>query len=78
MKGNIFHEIEKFNLPLETAQSGKGGGSLPKEMSFVEVNPREIQLTALKGCEHRATMILRMFNPTTTEIEGEHFILQGY
>jgi 2-O-(6-phospho-alpha-D-mannosyl)-D-glycerate hydrolase len=70
-EGNIYQEVEKFNLPIESAQSGKGGGKLPKELSFVEVESNEISITALKQCEHRPTIVLRLFNPTNSVIDSK-------
>jgi len=70
-KGNLYQEVEKFNLPFETAQAGKGGGSLPKNNGYFEVSSKDISLSTLKKCEHRDTIVLRLFNPTPDEIESE-------
>jgi alpha-mannosidase len=70
-KGSVYKEAEKFTLPLETAQAGKGGGDLPKQLSFVEVLPAEIVLSTMKKCEHRDTLVLRLFNPTATMIPAQ-------
>ena len=67
-EGDLYREAEKFNLPLEAAQAGRGGGDLPKQMSFMEIGPKEIVLSALKKCEHRDTLVLRLFNPTLKDI----------
>ena len=69
--GNVYREAECFNLALQVAQAGKGGGDLPKELSFVEIRPRELALSAMKRCETRNTLVLRLFNPTDREISGE-------
>jgi len=69
-QGSLYQEAEAFNLPLQTAQAGRGGGHLPKQFSFLEVAPREIVLSALKRCEDRDTLVLRMFNPTSQEVDG--------
>ena len=68
--GDVYREAEKFNLPLEAAQAGKGGGDLPKEASLIEIEPREIALSALKKCEHRDSLVLRLYNPTMKEISA--------
>ena len=70
-EGNLFSEAEKFTLPLETAQAGKGKGDLPKQLSFFEVQPQKIILSALKKCEHRDTMVMRLFNPGIEEITAQ-------
>ena len=67
----LYGEADRFTLPLETAQAGKGGGQMPKQLSFVEVGPEEIQLSALKKCDQRDSMILRVFNPTDHAVEGD-------
>ncbi len=69
-EGNLYEEADIFSLPLETAQAGKGGGEMPKEFSFVEINPTEIVLSALKRCEKRESLVLRLYNPTSEEITG--------
>jgi len=70
-EGGLYQEAEKFNLPLETAQAGSGGGNLPKELALLEITPSDTILSALKKCEHRDTLIMRLFNPTSREIDAK-------
>jgi len=67
-KGDVYRQAEMFNLPMEVAQAGKGGGDLPKELSFIEIQPRELQLSAMKRCETRESLVLRLYNPTLRDI----------
>ena len=69
-QAGLYREADQFVLPLETAQAGKGGGGMPKQLSFLEVGPEEITLSAMKKCDERDSMILRLFNPTDDAIEG--------
>ena len=46
LKGRLHEAAEQFELPLETAQAGRGGGDLPKQFSFLEISPPEIILSA--------------------------------
>jgi len=69
--GQVFREAETFTLPLEAAQAGKGGGELPQQVSFVEILTPELVLTAMKKCEHRDSLVLRLFNPTMKPLSGE-------
>jgi len=69
-QGNLYREVENFTLPLEAAQVGRGAGDLPQELSFIEILPQEIVLSALKKCEHRDTLLLRVFNPSVKKIEA--------
>ena len=50
-QGDLYREAERFDLPLETAQAGRGGGDMPKQFSFLEVAPAEIVLSAMKKCD---------------------------
>ena len=68
LKGRLYEAAEQFELPLETRQAGKGGGDMPKEFSFLEISPPEIVLSALKKCEHRDSLVLRIYNPTSADI----------
>ena len=70
-QGGLYRAADRFVLPLETAQAGKGGGEMPKQLSFVDVGPAEISLSALKKCDERDSMILRLFNPTDDEVTGQ-------
>ena len=67
-EGQVYREAEKFNLPLEAAQAGRGGGDLPKQMGLLEIEAKEIVLSALKKCEHRDTLVLRLYNPTLRDV----------
>jgi len=69
-QGNLYREAEHFDLPLETAQAGRGGGPLPKQHSFLEVGPDTIVLSALKKCDQRDSLILRLYNPTPDKVSG--------
>jgi mannosylglycerate hydrolase len=69
--GDLYEAADQFSLPLETAQAGRGGGSLPKRFSFVEVAPETIALSALKQCEDRETLIVRLYNPTSADIDSQ-------
>ena len=60
-----------MNLPLKTAQAGRGGGDLPRQAAFVEVKPVAIMISAMKKCEHRDSLVLRLFNPMDAAVEGK-------
>jgi 2-O-(6-phospho-alpha-D-mannosyl)-D-glycerate hydrolase len=69
-QGDLYCEAERFELPLETAQAGRGGGDMPRQFSFLEIAPQGIVPSALKKCDERDTLILRLFNPTSKDIAG--------
>ncbi|MBI5093487.1 MAG: hypothetical protein HZB26_13730, partial [Candidatus Hydrogenedentes bacterium] len=67
----VFAEAEDLNLPLEAAQCGPHKGTLPKSLSFIELENDLLQLTALKRHEDRAdTYVARIFNPTNKAVQG--------
>ena len=59
LEGRVYEAAEQFELPLESAQAGKGGGDMPKEFSFLEIAPADVVLSALKKCEYRDSLVAR-------------------
>lgn len=70
VEGEVIREAERVNLPLETAQVGPHEGELPKSMSFLSVDPVNLMLSSFKKAERNDNLILRVFNPTTDDING--------
>jgi alpha-mannosidase len=67
----VFDQAETLNLPLEPAQAGPHKGTLPKSMSFLELQGGNLQLTAFKRAEDRkSTYIVRIFNPETRAVNA--------
>ena len=56
---------------LDNEGAGKGGGTLPKELSFVEITSKKIALSAMKKSEERDSLVLRLYNPTMENVETE-------
>ena len=69
--GNLYRAAEHFDLPLETAQAGRGGGQMPKDHSFLQVGPETIALSACKQCDQRDSLIVRLYNPTSDQVTGQ-------
>jgi hypothetical protein len=70
-EGEVVQEAEKLCLPLQAAQAGPHDGDLPKEMSFIRVQPESLALSALKHCEHRQSLVMRIFNPTARAVRAK-------
>ena len=68
--GSLYREAEKFNLSFETAQAGTSCGDLPKEIGFVEIENKDLALSTLKKCEHRNSLVIRLFHPTGNNINS--------
>jgi len=67
---DLYGQADRFNLMLEVGQAGKHEGDLPWELSFFSVQPSEVAVSALKRCEDRDSVILRIFNPTSRAIDA--------
>ena len=67
---DVFAQADTFNLKIEVGQAGKHGGDLPWEMSFFSVEPADLAISAVKKCEDRDTVILRIFNPTSEDLKA--------
>jgi alpha-mannosidase len=75
-QGDIFRQAYSHNLPLRVVQSAGGNKSnskqrrLPTEKSFLDIKPHSLVLSSFKKSEKRKSIILRLFNPTDTRLEG--------
>ena len=63
-------ECEILTTPIKLAQTGRHNGTLPKHLSFVEITPANLALSALKSSDSGDALIVRIFNPTTRFISG--------
>lgn len=71
----VFREAERFCLPLEPAQAGasppvNGCKSLPKQFGFLSIEPAALVLSAVKRAEDGNGLVIRLFNPTPTPLQG--------
>jgi len=66
----VVREADHINVPLEVAEVGPHKGDLPKQMSFLQIAPANLALSAFKKAERNDDLILRVFNPTCQEIQG--------
>lgn len=76
-KGNweqarVYEEARKLNAPPMVYQVvGQTKGNLPAEQSFVSIDNHNLQISALKKCEDRDSILLRVYNPTGKTIESQ-------
>lgn len=68
--GNVYSEALAFSTPLRAAQIGKHSGALPLTNSFMELRGDGLVLSAVKKSEERDSIIVRIFNPTTRDVQG--------
>jgi len=63
-RGRVVEEAERLNVPMLIVQAGRHGGTLPKAMSFLCVEPSVVELSAVKKAEDRDALVVRVFNPS--------------
>jgi mannosylglycerate hydrolase len=69
-EGEVFKEAYVFNSPLRAVQCGGGEGELPKSLSFMEIKPSKLVISAIKQAEEGNSLVVRFFNPTAETIKG--------
>jgi alpha-mannosidase len=67
---DVYANVEKIVAPLQPAQAGPHGGDLPKRHSFLQIEPANLVLSAVKRSESGQGLVVRVFNPTSQAIEG--------
>jgi alpha-mannosidase len=69
-RGELYAEARRFNAPLRVTQCSAGLRALKPELSFLEIGPRPLTLSALKVAESGRSLIVRVFNPTGRKLSG--------
>ncbi len=70
-EANVPEIAERFLVPIRTAQTGVGRGTLPLSFSALKVQPETLQLSAFKPAEDgRTTAVVRLYNPTDKSVNG--------
>ena len=68
---DAFEQAYTFNVPMKVAQVRKPQGNLPKEKSFIQIEPSSLVVSAVKQSEKGGSIIIRLWNPTDQEITGK-------
>jgi alpha-mannosidase len=70
-EGNVFEYAYRRFTPVKLIQCGPSPGELPRALQLLKIEPEELILSAIKKCETRESIIVRLFNPTEKEITGK-------
>jgi alpha-mannosidase len=70
-KGKVMTEADRLNVSLIPVQAGPYQGTLPKSMSFIEMQPSNLKISAIKRAEKSDQIIVRIYNPTSEIVEGK-------
>ena len=65
---SVLKEVERFTVPLLVVKRKNEQANL--ETSFLSIHPDHLQLSALKEADDCNGVILRLYNPVGSEIEG--------
>jgi len=68
--GAVFEQAERWTVPIEVAQVGPHPGDLPKSLSFLQIEPSSLVLSALKRGERSDELVVRLFNPSAKRVRG--------
>ncbi|MGB9073602.1 MAG: glycoside hydrolase family 38 C-terminal domain-containing protein, partial [Terriglobales bacterium] len=66
----------ELNYKLVSLPTGRHQGRLPAEHSFVEVQPEDLVLTAMKGAEDGSGLVFRFYEWAGKEVDAK-FVLPG-
>ncbi len=70
-KGKLFRYANQFNLPLRLNQIGRSFGYLPPTLAFINIEPEQLILSAVKKSSSTGGLIIRLFNSTEKTIQGK-------
>jgi mannosylglycerate hydrolase len=68
--GQVYRYANQFNLKLRLNQAGPSQGNLPSSMSFIQIEPEQLVLSAIKKSSRNKSLIIRVFNPTEETVSG--------
>ncbi len=79
IEGGLWKASEQFNLMQHAAQVGPTAyGFQPKIRSFLELDPEEVHVSAIKRSEDGTGWIVRLFNPFNKTLAGKLRLNEGF
>jgi alpha-mannosidase len=69
-EAEVLAESELLAAPVRLAQAGRHGGTLPKNMSFFQLTPSNLVLSAMHRSSSDDSLLIRLFNPTEKIVTG--------
>ena len=70
-KGGVYEQASRFNVKMRLNQAGRSTGTLPNTLSFIDVEPADLVLSAVKKAVRSDALIVRVFNPTAKTVTGD-------
>jgi mannosylglycerate hydrolase len=72
-KANLPLSAQCFRVPLLEKPCPGPGGNLPADFSLFRAEPNFLVVTAIKKCDHRDTVIVRLYNASSQRFKGKLF-----
>ena len=69
-KSEMLRQANLFIAPPRIIVKGKTRGELPGHLSFFDVQPDTLEISAIKKAESGELTVLRIYNPTDQDVEG--------
>lgn len=69
-RGEVISQARRFNLKLRLNQTGRSTGALPATNSFIQIEPNELVLSAVKKSSRNDALLVRFYNPTEETVTG--------
>ncbi|NLC58255.1 MAG: hypothetical protein GX774_15590 [Armatimonadetes bacterium] len=70
-EARIWQQAHAFNVPPRCVQVEHRPGSLPASASFLQLQPANLVLSAVKRAEDEDALVLRFYNTTDTPVEAQ-------
>jgi mannosylglycerate hydrolase len=66
----VLREAQAFNIPVRAVVAEQHEGSVPSRSALIEVEPRELVVSAIKQSSNGEGVIVRLYNPLSHAVEG--------
>jgi len=66
----VLREAQAFNIPVRAFVTDQHDGMLPSRAALIEVEPRELVVSAIKQSNDGEGVIMRVYNPLGHAVEG--------
>jgi alpha-mannosidase len=72
-KANLPLLAQRYRVPLVEKSCHGAGGTLSADFSLFRLEPNSLIVTAIKKCDHRDTLIIRLYNASSQRVKGRIF-----
>ena len=70
-QGQVYTEALNFHNQVRIMQIGNTKGEIEPDTSFLAIDPRDLIFSSLKSSEDGQGYVLRLYNPTTNDMQGK-------